>query len=86
MKIKNNSAENDIKLLIIKDSFALPLAAYLSTCISELWLLDPRDTGAPIAENVMREHDFDAVIVMYNTEVFDDAHFDGLCVSQGERP
>ncbi|MBQ4249373.1 MAG: hypothetical protein II705_04930 [Clostridia bacterium] len=79
MMVRNNSETNGIKLLIVKDSFALPLAAYLSTCVSEVWLLDPRDEDAPIAEDVMREHDFDAVIVMYNTEVFDDVHFDGLC-------
>ena len=79
--IKNNAVDNDLKILLIKDSFSLPFAAFLSTCVNELHLADLRDDGwraedavtvAQYAEN----GDFDCVVVMYNPEVFDTVMFD----------
>ena len=40
--IKNQLINNRKKLLIIKDSFALPISAFLSTCFSEVRMIDPR--------------------------------------------
>lgn len=73
--IKNNSVDNDIKIMLIKDSFSLPFAAFLSTCVSELHMIDLRDENTPIASQYAMENDFDAVIMMYNTEVFNDEMF-----------
>ncbi|MBR2742753.1 MAG: hypothetical protein IKD89_04100 [Clostridia bacterium] len=87
MRIINKEAKNDIKLLMVKDSFALPIAAYLSTCVSELWLLDPRDEGAPDPYDVVQTYDFDAVVMMYNTEAFNEKSFGSLLNhAGGERP
>ncbi len=68
--IKNNKIDNDIKILLIKDSYSLPFAAFLSTCVSELHMVDLRDSEAPIPSEYVEKYDFDCVIVMYNPEVF----------------
>lgn len=68
--IKNNLVDNDIKILLIKDSFALPFAAFLSTCVSELHMLDVRKDSAPITYDYIKEHGFDAVVIMYNPTMF----------------
>lgn len=60
---------------MIKDSYALPVAAFLSTCVSELHMVDLRDTPKVKLNEYINEHDFDAVFVMYNTEVFNDVMF-----------
>jgi len=75
LAIYNKAADNDIKILLIKDSFALPVTAFLSTCVSEVHMIDLRDADAPIASEYIKENDFDVVIVMYNTEVFNDVMF-----------
>lgn len=74
--IKNNNCDNDVKILLIKDSFALPFAAFLSTCVSELHMMDLRDAAAPVPAEYVEENDFDCVIVMYNPEVFGTKMFD----------
>lgn len=75
MIIRNTSVQNDLRLLIIKDSFSLPLIAYLSTCVSEIHMIDLRDSGAPILKEYVKQNDFDAVLVIYNTGVFVDSLF-----------
>lgn len=51
--IKNNLNENGPKILMIKDSFMLPLAAFLSTTVSEITLIDLRYyDGTPLYELV----------------------------------
>lgn len=68
--IKNNKAGNDTKILLIKDSYSLPFAAFLSTCVGELHMIDLRDAQSPIPAEYVEKYDFDCVIVMYNPEVF----------------
>lgn len=74
--VKNKIIDNDIKILLIKDSFSLPFAAFMSTCVSEIHMIDVRDESAPIVSEYVREHDLDMVIVIYNTEVFGNNMFD----------
>ena len=40
--ITNENINNNSKIVLIKDSFAMPFSAYLSTNISQLYLLDTR--------------------------------------------
>lgn len=76
--IKNKKVENGKKVLLIKDSFSLPVAAFLSTELEELHLIDVRATGeAP--ESVMKyveNNEFDIVIIAYNTQAFEEKMFD----------
>ena len=73
--IKNKLVDNNYKLLLIKDSYALPVAAFLSTCISEIHMVDLRDTPTVNLERYIENNSFDAVIMLYNTEVFNDTMF-----------
>jgi len=68
--IKNNKIDNDTKILLIKDSYSLPFAAFLSTCVGELHMMDLRDAATPVPAQYVEQYDFDCVIVMYNPEVF----------------
>ena len=74
--IKNKKIDNDIKILLIKDSYALPVGAFLSTCVSELEMVDLRDTPKANLKKIIDDGKFDVVMVMYNTEVFDERMFD----------
>lgn len=73
--IKNKNVDNDYKLLLIKDSYALPVTAFLSTCISEIHMVDLRDTPTVNLEKYIENNTFDAVVMLYNTEVFNDTMF-----------
>lgn len=73
--IKNTLIDNDVKILLIKDSYSLPLAAFLSTCVSELHMVDLRDSPKVDLKNKINDGDFDVVLVLYNTEVFNETMF-----------
>lgn len=74
VRIENKKAATDKKILIIKDSFALPVSAFLSTCFSETRLLDLRYFHDGVL-NYIDEYKPDLVLVLYhpgdyNTETF----------------
>lgn len=76
--IYNRRAKKGKKLLLIKDSFAMPLAGFLSLNFEETVLLDIRDENRPQSiEAYVEEHDFDAVLFVasptsmsYHPEMF----------------
>lgn len=69
--IKNKLVDNDIKILLIKDSYALPFAAFLSTAVSEVRMIDLRDSPKADLKTILEEEKFDTVMVMYNAEAVD---------------
>ena len=75
MRTVNHLIDNDVKLLLIKDSYALPVAAFLSTCIKTVDMVDLRDTPKADLSIILKNNQYDLVITMYNTEVFDDNMF-----------
>lgn len=62
--IVNEKNPNGPKILFIKDSIARPVAAFLSTMCSEVWLIDPRYYKDSI-EDFVGEHQLDYIFVMY---------------------
>lgn len=40
--IKNENNKNGMKIMFIKDSYTVPLAAFLSTAVSDVYMIDPR--------------------------------------------
>lgn len=68
--IKNTLQSNDLKVLLIKDSYSLPMAAFLSTVVEELHMIDMRDASTITLLDYVQAHGIDIVIVMYNTEAF----------------
>lgn len=75
LRIENHNAENDVKILLIKDSFSLPYAAFLSNCVSELHMIDMREGGAINIAEYCEMWNIDVVLVAYNTGVFDGVMF-----------
>lgn len=73
--IKNNTCDNNIKILMIKDSFALPVAAYLSTCVKEIHMVDLRDNEAVNLTEYVQNYDFDIVMMLFNPETFNSTMF-----------
>lgn len=67
---KNNKPVSELKLLLIKDSYSLPLQSYLSTMFAEIDVVDPRHfTECSVAEYAEQTKP-DLVLLMMNPSVF----------------
>ncbi len=64
--VENNKIHNDTKVLIIKDSFALPFSAFLSTMVEETRLLDTRYYDGTV-EDYINEYNPDLVLYVYKS-------------------
>ena len=64
--IKNKKAENNFKVLIIKDSFALPFTAFFSTMVSETRMLDTRYYEGTV-EDYINTYNPDLVLYVYKS-------------------
>lgn len=66
---RNADAPIDAKVLLIKDSFGLPVQAFLSTVFSEIDAMDPREFDeCSITEYIFRSQP-DAVVMMINPSI-----------------
>ncbi len=63
---ENEAAPCDQKLLIVKDSFTLPVQAYLSTCFSQVDVIDLRLYEEKSLYEYIEETKPDMVLIMYN--------------------
>ena len=78
----NNNASNDLKVLIIKDSFSLPLQAFLSTSLKELDVIDARYfTECTIAEYVTVSKP-DIVIMAINPSIFGETKYQKFGINE----
>ena len=69
--VKNHKADNNLKVLIFKDSFGLPFSAFFSTMVGETRLLDTRYYEGDL-EAYIRDYDPDIVLYLFksiNTQV-----------------
>ena len=64
--VKNNKADNDLKVLIFKDSFGIPFSAFFSTMVSETRLMDTRYYTGDL-ESYIREYNPDVVIYLFKS-------------------
>lgn len=81
---RNLSASSDLKVLLLKDSYSLPLQAFLSTVVQELDVVDPRHfTECSIAEYVRRTEP-DMVIMLLNPSMFGTAAYRKFGVAEEE--
>ena len=75
LRTVNNLIDNDYKILVIKDSYSLPVVAFLSTCIKTVDMVDLRDKPKADLNKIISDNQYDLVITLYNTEVFNDVMF-----------
>lgn len=71
----NNHMVNDGKIMIIKDSFGIPVYSFLSLGVQEVRALDLRLFDDSVADYA-KEHKPDIVIIMYNGDTFAQEMFD----------
>lgn len=75
--IENHQLPEGAKVLILKDSFALPFCAFLSTAAQELKMLDLRYLSETTALDFILNYQPDMVILMYSPSTFSsEAMFD----------
>lgn len=67
--IKNNLNAGGEKVLLIKDSFSLPFAAFLSTTLGELRLIDLRYMKDRTVYDYVDSYQPDLVMILYNPSV-----------------
>ena len=81
---RNPNASSDLKILILKDSFALPFQSFLSCAFKEIDVVDPRYfTECTLAEYVAISKP-DLVITLMNPSVFNDTSYQKTGVAQGK--
>lgn len=68
VKIHNNKMEEGPKVLIIKDSLAVPFSAFLSTVCSDVYLIDPRYYHGDILEYAKGVENLDYLFVFFQPE------------------
>lgn len=78
----NNNATNDLKVLIIKDSFSLPLQAFLSTAVKELDVIDARIFNESTIAEYVDASKPDIVIMAINPSVFDDTSYQDFGIDE----
>lgn len=66
--IKNNKIADGPKILLVKDSFMAPVAAFLSTVCSDVYLVDPRYYEDNIVDYTNSIKDLDYVLVSFTPQ------------------
>lgn len=64
---RSDTAPSDLKLMIIKDSFTLPIQAFMSTQFKSIDVLDPRYEGDSVAEHILETRP-DVVLVLVSAQ------------------
>lgn len=73
--IKNKKVTGP-KIVIVKDSFMVPVASFLSTVCSDIYLLDTRYYNEDVVSYVNQLEGIDMVIVSYNPQDLTEEFFD----------
>jgi len=79
---RNVIAPNPFKVLIIKDSFTLPVQAYFSTLFQEVDVIDPRHFTQCTIVDYVNIFNPDFVIVMLNPSVFSEPSYSDFDVEE----
>jgi hypothetical protein len=73
--VENENGATSKKILIIKDSYALPVSAFLTTCFKETRLIDLRYLTEKSAYDYIKEYKPDFILVLYNPNSYNDTFF-----------
>lgn len=74
-RIINNLSATDKKILVIKDSFALPVAGFLTTCFNELRMLDLRYQQSKSVYQYIEDYKPDCILILYNPSFYSKTSF-----------
>ena len=73
--IVNNDAPNDIKILLLRDSYSCAMLPFLSINAKEITAVDLRHYDGNVSE-LVENGDFDVVLIAYNPYVIMKTMFD----------
>ena len=73
--INNTKSATNKKILVIKDSFALPVTAFLSTCFKETRMIDLRYMQDMSVYDYIDDYNPDFVLILYNPGAYSDVFF-----------
>ena len=65
-RIVNHNADNDLRLLIVHDSFGRTMVQYMAMCVGQIDSVDLRRFDGSLETFIRKEGPYDAVIVLYN--------------------
>ena len=74
VSIKNLTSRNNKEILIIKDSFALPICAFMSTTCKQLDICDLRSYNSSITDTI-ETNKYDLIILIYNPQALSATFF-----------
>ncbi len=72
--IENLNAPNDLRVAIVKDSFALPFTAFLSTAVKEITMYDLREFDGNLCETLI-DYAPDLVLILYGNGSFSETMY-----------
>lgn len=75
VKIDNLDTSNEKKILVIKDSFALPVCAFLGTVSKQVQIYDLRYPHESSVVDYIKQEQFDIVMFLYNPEAINGTMF-----------
>ena len=64
--IQNARSDNDLRLLVIHDSFGRDTVPFLSLCVREIVSVDLRKFDGSLETFIETEGPFDAAVILYN--------------------
>lgn len=67
--IDNKKADNDLRITVIKDSFALPFTAFFSTTVAHIDMIDLREFKGNLTEHLLQTKP-DLVLILYGNGSF----------------
>ena len=76
LNIVNNTAQNNVKALLIKDSYANPLVPHFASLFKETTVFDPRYDKKRSVIDLLNEREFDVVVILYNSNNLTGAMYD----------
>lgn len=76
---RNPLAPNDLRILMVIDSFGRPVQAYLSTLFQEVDVIDPRQYDFNIAEYVQYSQPDVVIEMIYPRSIVNEANFEYGC-------
>ncbi len=82
VQVQNNLVEDGLKVLFIKDSYMVPVAAFLSTVCSQVDLIDPRFMYHGIEDYIL-QNNYDYVIISMIPSNLTGEFFDPLKMIRG---
>lgn len=76
LKFENDNAPNNLKALIIRDSYSNPLLPLMAKHFNTLYVIDPRHLKLDSIEKFIKENSINLTLLLYNDNNFHEEFYD----------